>query len=407
MNILITNVYCSKNKGDAGIIIAMIEQLRESFKGCNITLVSLYPELDYGQYGDNVTVISAPILPNQNFKPLYRFSYNIIKYIKGIIFKQELSYASNSFVKSIQNSDLIISCGGGFMQSMSFKYFLSDFIFHYVQLKTAFDYKKKYVIFAQTIGPFDCISRTMVRPIIENASIVLTREEISYQYTKKYFPKSNAYLTADIAFLLEKKFIPIKIDKNKINIGITVRKWNYPNKPYKQRNLYEEKYINSIISFLKTYSKDENLNFYIMPQVVGPGLDNDLTESQKIFSALSGQSNVHILEMDLLPGELKYIYSKMDYFIGTRMHSNIFSLSEYVPCLAISYDNKTDGIMEMIDESQYVIKIDEISTDILKEKFNRLITDKSYAPSLESKIEQIKKLSYKNIELTKKIYNVK
>ncbi|MNN85513.1 colanic acid biosynthesis protein [compost metagenome] len=92
-------------------------------------------------------------------------------------------------------------------------------------------------------------------------------------------------------------------------------------------------------------STNYNASIYIMPQVIGPGPDNDLLISREVFQEVRNIDSVHLVDHDLTPEELKYLYSKMDLFVGTRMHSNIFALSEHVPCVAISYDLKPDGIM--------------------------------------------------------------
>jgi colanic acid/amylovoran biosynthesis protein len=45
--------------------------------------------------------------------------------------------------------------------------------------------------------------------------------------------------------------------------------------------------------------------------------------------------------------------------LGTRMHSNIFALGSGVPVLAIGYLHKTQGIMQMLGLSDWVIDIRE------------------------------------------------
>ena len=51
MNILISNIYSWQNKGDAGIVIAMLEDIKSQFPDANIYLSS-YDEEDKGKYGD-------------------------------------------------------------------------------------------------------------------------------------------------------------------------------------------------------------------------------------------------------------------------------------------------------------------------------------------------------------------
>ena len=89
----------------------------------------------------------------------------------------------------------------------------------------------------------------------------------------------------------------------------------------------------------------------------------------------------------------------MDYFVGTRMHSNIFSLSEGIPCLAISYDPKTDGIMELFDLSDYVIDINEIDTKKLVQTFKKLVQNQEKVKSkIDKKLINIKDNAFENFQ---------
>ena len=392
MNIIITNVYCYQNKGDAGIVIAMVERLREAFPGCQIKIVSLYPTLDKGKYED-VYIIEAPILPNQRSSKIKRFYSNLLKLLS---MKRNLKKrVFNDFEKALDEADLVVSCGGGYMQCRSIRNFWGDFILHYAQLYAAMFLKKKYVIFAQTIGPFEEHIANKMTSILNNASLVLAREEISYNYVLKTFPNAKCKLTGDIAFLLDNKEIYFLTDEERINVGITVRDWNFPNSgnPIEAR----ANYITSIIKFISIKQTENIYNFFLMPQVIGPDKDNDLLISKYIYNQLWNKDSVYLVEKDYLPGEIKYLYSKMDYFIGTRMHSNIFALSNYVPCLAISYDYKTDGIMKMIQKEEYVLSIDSICIEKLLAKFRKLERDHTYVDSLKELIPIIKNKSYLNI----------
>ena len=67
MKIIITNVYCYKNKGDAGIVVSMIKSLKKTFPHSDIKIVSLYPKDDVGKYDEDVTILE-PLIPKKKFK---------------------------------------------------------------------------------------------------------------------------------------------------------------------------------------------------------------------------------------------------------------------------------------------------------------------------------------------------
>lgn len=87
--------------------------------------------------------------------------------------------------------------------------------------------------------------------------------------------------------------------------------------------------------------------------------------------------------------DLKGIYGCCDYIVGTRFHSVIFSLSNGVPGLAISYvGNKTRGIMHDIGLDDYVLDIGSVTADELERKFEGLVENEG---AVREKVEAYRK----------------
>ena len=394
-NLVITDVYCYLNKGDAGIVIAMVDQLKEKFDNPNIKIVSLYPSLDKEKYGSDVEIISPSVSVSESKSGLFKVVRNFLRFLCMLI--RIMFHLYDPMLEAFSKADLIISCGGGYMQSFGVKHFLTDFIYHYSQLYAARLLGKRYVIFAQTVGPFDSRTKKRIRPIIENASLVLTREPISYKFVNDNFNCKKNILTSDVAFLLKPDNIDYQIDANKINVGVTIRDWGFPGKT--NREYLRKKYIESIISFINnTLKTNDNIIFYFMPQCIGPNTDNDLLIMDEISSRLS-DSRVHFVREDLTPGQLKGLYGQMSFFIGMRMHSNIFALGVDVPCLAISYDRKTDGIMQLFNMANYVVSVEKIDETTLSHVFKDLMNDFSIRKRIEKKRIEIESEASKNFDL--------
>lgn len=395
MKIVITNVYCYLNKGDAGIVNAMIENIRKLLPDSDIKIISLYPSIDQGKYVSDVEIVGSPIAVDAKQRGIKKIFNNVrcFFHIKKSLRSGKLDTAE----QVIKDADIVISCGGGYMQSFNIKHFLTDFIYHYTQLYITRFYKKPYYIFAQTIGPFSKITKKLVAPIINDATAVFAREKISFDYVKANFDNKNVVLTSDVAFLLNSQTINnFQIKKNGTNVGVTLRSWNFPNHINAQH--LKDKYQQSIVEFIDWLTRNDT-NVFIMPQCIGPSTDNDLIISNKIYNKIQNKNKVKVVDKDLTPGQLKYLYGKMDYFVGTRMHSNIFSLSEGIPCLAISYDPKTDGIMELFGLSDYVIDINEIDTKKLIQTFKKLVQNKKEVKNkIDKKLIDIKDNAFDNFQ---------
>ena len=63
----------------------------------------------------------------------------------------------------------------------------------------------------------------------------------------------------------------------------------------------------------------------------------------------------------------------MTYFVGTRMHSNIFALSMGVPVLAIGCQPKTSGLMEQLGLGEWTVPIDSLEPHRLQDAYRRLV----------------------------------
>lgn len=406
MKIVITNVYCYQNHGDAGIVHATVNGLRRIFPDSEITVMSLYPELDQNKYGDNVAVCAPIMRPiQQNFSSSLSKLWTVFR--RGIrIAFQSVLFKVGFFpgvAKEIASADLVVSCGGGYMQARDLKQFFVDYNVHWLQLCCARCANTPYIIFAQTIGPFDNFSRFASRKLFKDAAGVFARESVSYEYTRRAFPGCKIKATADVAFLLnaEKCELPYVTYGETIKIGLTVRYWHFPGSNCGDQ-LFEQ-YIQAIVGFIESISQEGNYAFYLMPQCVGPQEDNDLFVSRAIKDRLSDMDNVCVIDQELSPAELKYVYSTMDYFIGTRMHSVIFALSEKIPSIAISYDKKTDGIMAQVGLEKYVIGINEITSKRLVEMFHALISDHGIVDIINDSISVISTKSWKNFEMIKDV----
>lgn len=74
MKIVITNVYCYLNKGDAGIVNAMIENIRKLLPDSDIKIISLYPSIDQGKYVSDVEIVGSPIAVDAKQRGIKKYS---------------------------------------------------------------------------------------------------------------------------------------------------------------------------------------------------------------------------------------------------------------------------------------------------------------------------------------------
>ena len=71
-----------------------------------------------------------------------------------------------------------------------------------------------------------------------------------------------------------------------------------------------------------------------------------MTATRKVYESLEDKSNVVFVDKNLLSPQIKYIISKMSFFVGTRMHANFAAIYTNVPVFGLAYSYKFAGAFE-------------------------------------------------------------
>ena len=139
-----------------------------------------------------------------------------------------------------------------------------------------------------------------------------------------------------------------------------------------------EAYKSGISGFVQLFTLESKGHVVFFPQVTFAPLDDDRSISLEIWHSLpiECQSKVHVIIDELTPSEIKGMIGLMDIFVGTRMHSNIFALSQNVPCVAIAYEPKTKSIMKQFGLQEQVIDIKDVTATALQAKTQYVMANK-------------------------------
>src|SRR5258708_894025 len=231
-----------------------------------------------------------------------------------------------------------------------------------------------------SFGPFgNDWQRTMVRKTLNAARLVFVREHKSYDLLKGIGVQEDRMVqTVDSGFAHEGPlFKHTSETRDKIYVGITARNWLTGEK--------QKKYESALARFIINIEKQYGAESILIPQVTsGYNTDDDRIVEKRIKD-LAVQGGAHPVQVidEIDHNEIKKIYSQCTFVVGTRLHSVIFSLTSYVPSIAIEYEHKTSGIMHDLNLNDWVIKIEDVTTEKLNELFARLVAEqKSYRKHL-------------------------
>ncbi|MEO6981440.1 MAG: polysaccharide pyruvyl transferase family protein [Mucilaginibacter sp.] len=407
MKITLIHCYSDFNKGDLGIILSTIDKIKELSPGCQIDGVSTY-DSGHTQFANDHKILRQylnTIYPcifgllyfkiggkeyNSGPLKLLKFILSIIRLgpllvlptSKGLL-KLLLKKEEYNTFHNLLSSDLIVSKGGSFLcNENNFRSKTAFFRLVYINLLLK-KYNKKYIILGQSLGPvYGTNSRKIFNRVLEGADKVFLREKLCLE-KYPYIDKKNIseIIVNDVAFTLKHSTIVENsiFDAPGLKIGLTV-KFPAENGPY------NEMMLNTIIHFIEKY----NAIFIVYPQVT---VDRDIEKAKELYYLLDDRykSNFNVFSNNYTPFELRYMYSKMDLLVGTRLHSTIFNTSAGCPSINIEYHGtKSLGIYQELGLAELVITKENFNSTYLINKIENVLANKqAYKEKIQAQLQVI------------------
>ncbi len=402
--ILITNAYSARNKGDAGIVAGMVQDLRsrDAFRDAEFTISSAAGpgEADGfpGTVIDSFVSLKRSLSANTAVQGLgfLFFIYPLtLLWIAGRRFLGLDLPVWNPLRRLLRNyhkADLVIAAGGGYL------YTRSRLKGNVVLLSVIYGFHgaallgKPVYLFSQSIGPFaGRFQEWLVQRSLVGVRIVFAREDDTRRRLERWSGRRKmpaVRTAADAAFLLTAAEPPEGLPPpppGGIRVGLTVRSWFRT--PGDQQH-YEQ----TLGRFAGWLAEEMNAAVFFIPQVTYvSGGDDDREAARRAAAQAGGAPRIHILEEELDPSRIRGLCGEMDIFVGTRMHSNIFAMTMCVPVLAVGYQPKTAGIMAQLGLERFVLPIEELSLECLQERFRRLLEEReAVVAALQDQIPRIR-----------------
>jgi colanic acid/amylovoran biosynthesis protein len=293
-------------------------------------------------------------------------------------------------VRAIIDADLVLVSGGGFLND-NYKPAVFGRLYEIFFAKTI---GKHVGIYSHSIGPFNTFGyRNLARKVFGRTDIITVRENISAELVNKLQIAVPIHVVPDAAFALNtdevpNKNIPIQMeDQDKEMVSISVRKWHL----YKTDSGHS-KYVEALskVGDMLVERGYKIVFCSTCTGFMGYPMDDRKT-AREIQLRIKNKEQVLIIDEYMDPESMINIYSKMSFHIGTRMHSNIYSLMAGTPTIPIAYEHKTLGVMRMFDLEDLVVDINDISPEKVMEKVEILLNDYEVIKGkIESGVERIR-----------------
>mgnify|MGYP001765432836 CR=1 FL=1 len=366
------------NVGDEALLSCALSQLRDNFPESKISL-SLNDLASYTGAEQGLASIYAWVHPIEaSGKASWKFARLLWLLPATLLPLLSQRWLKRSFfgltpaalrpiLRAYQEADLAVGTPGGYLYSSGNG--LSLLILIYALLLAVVAGKPLYML-PQSIGPLrQRWEAGWLRCLLNRARLVMVREPVSYRLVQSLQVRNpRIHLVPDMAFALPSgpgeaadawlRAQSIDPQDGKPRLGMTLVNWGAQDGRFQQQEGYEQACAAAARWFVETTGG----RVIFFPQVFGPTHNqDDRVPSRRVIARLADLAGAIHFVNDPLPMQLlKAVYGKMDVFIGTRMHSNIFALSEGVPVIAIGYQHKTRGIAEMVGMGDWVLDIQAV-----------------------------------------------
>lgn len=402
MNLLIIGgTIFAKNRGVAAITKGCVVCLRKSLKNPQITIIHSFVESYYPRrtaYLKNVKVVldTEESFRNVALRIFIAILYKMLSFFR--VKAKILLY--DRVLKEYENADIVINLSYGDMFAYT-KDLYSKRVFltlaYHCMLAILFN--KPLFFFPQSIGPFyGKFYRFLARFILNQCDVVMVREKISYGYLLEMKVATSIFLVPDLSFVVKpvsnKRVFEIlskeKVELNRPLVGFALRDNLYPRLSEISKVIdYLNSNMNTGVVFIPHDSK--TVNYCNDPRVI----------ARKLLKKVNVKRQNSVVEGDYTVEELRGLIGKCDLFIGAYMHANISALSMCVPTIAISYSHKTQGIMDSVGLSEFVLDVNELTATNLINKIEKMYNNiHEYREYLKRRIPIIREAVLKLGKLT-------
>lgn len=336
MNILLINAYSYKNLGDSGIVVAMIEFLRDTYEDPDISVMSSDYEGNAAFYGGlGVNSVSPPWDISYKIRPARKIISGVYSLLLSI-------FKSNSRpFSAYRDADLILSVGGGYLYSSVKGPLGIGFLNVLFNLWLAKRFSKKIICFPQSIGPFsNALDEILAKFILKKMDRIYVREHRSNKSILKF---DNVKIFPDFALTLKKQRAEVSN-----TVGVTVLDWQFAQQGATESVI--DDYILKVAKAISAFESGRGWGVKVYPQVDVSDGDSDVGVSNALVDAL------HSLDVKASLCSVKGLtheniileYSSNSIFIASRMHSAIFAIDGEVPVIGLAYQPKMTGTMELL-----------------------------------------------------------
>lgn len=348
MNILIVN-QPSNNRGDEAAHKSLMRSLNKQLPNARITVLFQFISQDSIEQME----VRSPQNTYINSNPTNKFINTVRKWALRLnLMKLSLLHtANNDIAKHIKNTDLVFCAPGGICMGLFQNWS------HIYILSLAKKYKKEIAYYSRSFGPFPTATKwnRVFKKVsykllsyfsfisIRDSKTMALADEMNIAYTKSidsaFLDTPQVKLPIEIETLLNDKeyvvFVPNQLT------------WHEAFKNCSKQYI-EDFYIKLARMLLTKY---ENTNIIMLPQIFNVGNLGDMHYFQNLNKIINNK-RIIVINEKYSSDIQQTIISGAKLMVGARYHSVVFAINNEVPFVALSYEHKISGLLEILNLSE-------------------------------------------------------
>lgn len=277
--------------------------------------------------GEKITIITVPVFFIE----------------KKIAEKIGFVFPCTRFGKIIKKLRWVAAINGG--DGFSDIYDTKTFKNRLIEMNIAMKKHIPVIFLPQTLGPFSSKdNKNIADAILKYADVVYIRDDKYISELKKL--KVKYEITKDLSAYMQPQAFKIDILPNAVGLNISGLAYSNTFQSLAGQFGTYPYLVQRIIS----YFQSQKVPLYLIPHSYNfnnPERSNDDLEAIKnVYAKLQNKEYIYIVNRDMIAPEVKFVISKMHYFIGTRMHANFAAIYTHVPLFGLAYSYKFQGAFE-------------------------------------------------------------
>jgi len=349
--------YGEKNIGDEAICMSILENILFIHNDAEIIIFS-HDVVDSKKRYENFHNVSIRPMIATGIRSLYK------------------QYTTKDFQTStslLKTCDCVIVGGGGLFYDTELQvgrnpilvWMLRIWLFKYLKLNV--------VLYAVGIGPVNkLLSKIYLRLIGNSVNKITTRDDYSKNILESCSVYTPIIVSADPVWshiwrertMQDINKTPLlKYDARK-KMGIQIRM---------TKNMNESKFIEMLNQYIDRMVEKYLFSIVLIPMSFSNPNDRLLLEKIQVNS--KHENRIEILNFDDA-SKIADTMQECEYLVLTRMHSMILATQLGRPYLALSYNPKTDDLINRLGLSEFAWPVSEVEATILERKFLQLMKKK-------------------------------